>query len=216
MSCLKCGGTGILINGEQCDCGISETVILPTFMEIPFQYQGVTFNEQLLPKKLPSSYGSYMTKLMRECTRELHLFHRNVLICSPPNSGKTIFAYTVYGILYAKGFIVPELMDIIELRELLINPYLENKSQLEAVKQAPVLIIKIPQDLPNKLPETMSMVIERRVRKGHSTIFLFSGSKEDLIAQDRFGKLQLSIGDGTYNSIEVVSWIVERKEEENK
>lgn len=206
MSCLKCGDTGILANGERCDCGINEEMILPTFIEIPLQYQCVRFNEQLLPKKIHPSYGSYMSKLMRDCTKDQHLFHKNVLICSPPNTGKTVFAYTVYSNLYAKGFIVPELLDIIEIREVLINLYSENKNRVEAINKTPILFVKIPQDLPTRFPETVSMIIERRVRKGYSTIFLFSGSKEDLIAQDRFGKLQALLGDGSYNSIELVSW----------
>ena len=39
-----------------------------------------------------------------------------------------------------------------------------------------------------------------------STIFLFSGSQEDLIAQDKFGKFKALLGDGSYNSIEIKSW----------
>ena len=41
--CLKCGGTGVLINGEKCDCGCMDDFVLPTAMHIPSQYQNVRF-----------------------------------------------------------------------------------------------------------------------------------------------------------------------------
>lgn len=204
--CIKCGDTGVLISGEKCDCGCIDNLILPTTMNIPSQYQNVRFDKCFLPQWLQSSYGECMDKLLVDCTNNLHTFHTNILICAPPNSGKTVFAYTVYGILYAKGQCIPRLMDIMEVREIMINYYNVNYEDIELLNMARVAIIKIPQDLPPKFAETISMIMERRVRNGNSTIFLFSGSQEDLLAQDRFGKFRALIGDGSYNSIKVKSW----------
>jgi len=210
MGCLKCGGTGILLSGERCDCDVNDNLQLPTSMKVPAQYQDIQFDERLVPGHLDISYGRYMSKLLRECTDKCIPFRRNVLICAPPNSGKTVLAYTVYSILYGRGIAVPELMDIMELRNIMMNPYAEQE-KFEEFSEAQVAFIKIPQDLPNKLAETMSTIVERRVRRSKGTVFLFSGSKEDLIAQDRFGKLRALFGDGAFNSIEVRSWTSNQK-----
>ncbi|MCI9050731.1 MAG: hypothetical protein HFI05_02215 [Lachnospiraceae bacterium] len=204
--CLKCGGTGVLINGEKCDCGCMDDFVLPTAMHIPSQYQNVRFEKSFLPKWLQNDYGEYMDKLLIDCTIHLHTFQKNILICAPPNSGKTIFTYTVYGLLYAKGQNVSSLIDIMEAREIIMNYYNVNYQRMELLSNAKIAMIKIPQDLPLKFAETISMIIERRVRNGCSTIFLFSGSQEDLIAQDKFGKFKALLGDGSYNSIEIKSW----------
>lgn len=210
MNCLKCGGTGYTVHGKKCDCGsVEERVIIPDSIKIPQQYQSIVFSESLLPEYVDVSYKAYMRDLYRECTTCEKWFNRNILICAPPNSGKTVFAYSVIGTLYAKGVVVSDLMDIMEVRELIMAYYGDVRYSKSNIAEAKIVFIKIPQDLPVKLAETMSTIVERRVRHGVGTIFLFSGTKEDLKAQDRFGKLQALIGDGSYNSIEVKSW--ERK-----
>lgn len=206
MACLKCGDTGVKANGDVCDCGYMEQIELPTSMSVPSQYQGVRFDKTFLPTYLQDDYGQYVEKLIKDCTQNLSVFNKNILICAPPNSGKTVFAYTVYGLLFAKGQEIPNLMDIMEVREILMNYYNADLDKIELLSTAKLAIIKIPQDLPNKFGETISMIIERRVRNNCTTIFLYSGSQEDLLAQDRFGKFKAIIGDGSYNSIDVKSW----------
>lgn len=206
MSCLKCGGTGWLANFEPCDCGITQAIAVPAYISVPAQYQDVRFDSRLLPKDLHVSYGEYMDRLLRDCTMDVGSYHKNVLVCSPPNSGKSVFAYTVNSILYAKGLLVADLMDILEIRDVLLDIYGRHAEELEVINDAVILFVKIPLDLPNKVAETMSTLVERRVRKGHSTIFLYGGSDSDLKAQDRFGTLWSLLGDGSYNSIEIKSW----------
>lgn len=204
--CIKCGGTGILANGEPCDCGCKEDITLPTCLNVPVQYQGIRFDKSFLPKYLQDDYGNYMEGLIKDCTANVSMFNKNILICAPPNSGKTVFAYTIYGLLFAKGATIPSLMDIMEVREVMMNYYNADYEKIELLSTSKVAVIKIPQDLPIKFAETISTIIERRVRNNCSTIFLYSGSKEDLLAQDKFGKFKAIIGDGSYNSIEVKSW----------
>lgn len=196
------------LNEVPCDCGAQDArnIILPSSMKVPLQYQNVRFDSRMLPAWVDGAYGAFMSSLLRELTSNMQLFSRNLLVCSPPNTGKTVFAYTVNGILYGKGIPVAELRDVLEVREIFLNPYAPTHSEADSISKAKVVFIKIPMDLPNKLAETMSMIIERRVRNNGSTVFLFSGSKEDLLAQDRFGKLQGMLGDGAFNSIEVKSW----------
>lgn len=206
MGCLKCGDTGVCINGEPCDCGIHIGFIMPSFIQVPEQYQNNPFDARLLPQWMPGDYGMFMTKLVKDCTVNNRYMHQNVLVCSPPNSGKTVMAYSVIGSLYAQGQKVFGLMDIMEVRALLMEPYHADREGILLFGESPVVFIKIPLELPTKLAAMMSLVVERRVRKGGSTVFLYSGAKEDLVAQDTFGRLQALFGDGAYNSILVKSW----------
>lgn len=205
-TCLKCGGTGITATGEPCDCGVKMKMIIPDSLKVPMQYQGVRFDKMMLRSEQQGAYGTYMEKLLRDCTESFHTFHKNVLICAPPNSGKTIWSYTVQGLLYAKGIKMPEFMDIMQVHSVLLSYYGYTDEEVFSVSNSPLAIFKIPTDLPSKFADTMLTVIERRVRCSGSTIFMYSGSWEDMKAQDTFNKLKYVVGDGSYNSIEVQSF----------
>lgn len=201
--CLKCGGTGWLVNGDRCDCGIQDAIILPTSLRIPSQYQDIRFNRMNLRPALQSEYGSYIESLINEISAKAGRIDRNILICAQPNSGKTVLAYTVIGSLFAKGVKVPEVMDLMQIREILMARYNTDVEKIADINSAPIMFVKIPMDVPARFAETMSMLIERRVRFDGSTIFLFSGSAYDLEALDTFGKYQRLLGDGSFNSIQL-------------
>ena len=190
MGCLKCGDTGMMANGDTCSCGIQQRIILPDSLKIPVQYQNVRFSKLLVREELRDSYGNYMESLLQECTENLFTFHKNIIICAPPNSGKTVWAYTVCGILYAKNVKMPEILDIMQLWGVMTSYYRSPAELVESVSNARLAVFKIPLDLPSKFIETISTVIERRVRNNSSTIFMYSGRWEDLVAQDTFGKLK--------------------------
>lgn len=215
-ACLKCGGTGFLLSGELCDCGVKTIYYVPEVLEVPMQYQGVRFNSRLLPPNVQGGYADYMDAMYRTLTSNSIQGRKNVLICAPPNTGKTVFAYSVLIDQYMKGVSVVPLMDIMEVRAIMMNPYDIDVEKVESISKSQVMFIKIPMDLPSRLAESMSTIIERRVRNSASTIFLYSGTYKDLIAQDTFGKLRMLIGDGSYNSIEVKSFYYEVKEENKK
>lgn len=205
-TCIKCGGTHKMLNGQRCDCMIANSFELPVVLDVPIQYQGVKFNKAALPRDMQEDYGPYMMKLYEELLDSRGI-GRNILVCAPPNSGKTVFAYTIYAEMVNQGASVAKLLDLMEVRELLMSYYHDvDREQLALLSSADVAFIKIPQDLPIKFAEIISTVIERRVRSGGSTIFLFSGSKKDLEAQDRFGKFRALEGDGSYNSLKIYSW----------
>lgn len=207
--CLKCGGTGLLISGEACDCGVKPLFEVPICIDVPTQYQGVKYNKCLVPADIDSSYGRFMEELLTEVTTNMRNFSKNYIICAPPSSGKTVWAYTVYGMLFAAGAAIPEIMDLMQVRDVMLNYYNTDSRALELLSTAPLAVIKLPWDLPNRFPETVSTIIDRRVRAGCSTIFLFNGSKYDLMAKDTFGKLRQMEGDGSFTSICIKSW--ERK-----
>lgn len=203
--CLRCGGTGITALGEKCDCGALTTVQIQVCLNIPVQYQGVRFSASLVPEWMPKNYGLFLEGLLDEYVRNTML-QRNYIICSPPNSGKTVWAYSLYTQLYSLGVVIPDIMDLMQARDVLLNLYYEDKNTLEKLSSSPVAVIKLPWDLPNKFPETISSIVERRVMSGCSTIFLFNGTKGDLIARDGFGKLSRLLGDGSYNSVCLKVW----------
>lgn len=203
--CLRCGGTGITAFGEKCDCGAYTEMDAPICLSIPVQYQGVKFSANLVPTWMPKSYGTFMENLLDECTRN-PMIQRNYIICSPPNTGKTVWAYSLYSQLYSLGITIPDVMDLMQARDVFLNLYYEDKATLEKLSASPIAIIKLPWDLPNKFPETISTIVERRVMTGCSTIFLFNGTKGDLTARDSFGKLTRLLGDGSYNSVCLKVW----------
>lgn len=204
MNCLKCGDTGRKVDGTKCDCGIKKEIFQPLALSIPKQYQSVEFNRSFLNSSLNADYGVFMEKLLNDI--EKMNLDKNIMICSPPNSGKTIFAYNAICLLYSVGVKIPVLKDLLEVREILHKYYDADEELRDLYSNAPLAIIKVPLDLPNKSSEIMSTIIERRVRNSGNTIFLYSGSESDLLAQDRFGRLKMIIGDGSYNSIQVRSW----------
>lgn len=204
--CLRCGGTGITALGERCSCSAGQEESVPVCLSIPFQYQGVKFSKNLVPEWMPAAYGKFMEDLMDECTSGLTNFRKNYIICSPPNTGKTVWAYSLYSQLFSRGAAIPEVMDLMQAREVLLNFYYDDKHALELLSSAPVAVIKVPWDLPNKFPETISTIVERRVMAGCSTIFMFNGTKNDLVARDNFGKLTRLLGDGSYNSVCLKEW----------
>lgn len=205
--CLKCGDTGTQVDGTPCDCRKSGAVNVPVVLEVPSIYQTSEFSASLVPIKMPRTYGIELEDII-DVIKSKGRFSHNILICSPPNTGKTVFAYTIYRHQYVKGLSMPEVMDLIEARELLNSTsydehIIRNKEKLVSSTLA---IIKVPLDLPNKFAETMSTILERRVRKNGVTIFLYGGTIFDLQNQDRFNVLKNIIRDGSYNSLKVINY----------
>lgn len=212
--CLKCNDTGIQVDGSTCDCDYTKEIELPPIINVPSIYQSVQFSANMVPMTLNRNYGIELEGIIDVIKAKGNYTH-NLLICSPPNTGKTVFAYTVYACQYMKHAPMPEIMDLIEARELLMS----NSYNDEIIKEkdrligSPLAIVKIPLDLPNKYAETMSTLLERRVRKNGITIFLYGGSIYDLKNQDRFGVLDNIIRDGSYNSLKVINYQYNKKEE---
>lgn len=205
--CLKCGGTGITVDGTPCDCRHNGVVDIPVVLEVPSIYQTSEFSASLVPIKMPKTYGLELEDIINVIKSKGKYTH-NVLICSPPNTGKTVFAYTIYRHQYVRGLSMSEVMDLTEARELINSTSYDEHVQIDKNKliTCPVAVIKIPLDLPNKFAETMSTIVERRVRKNGVTIFLYGGTIYDLYNQDKYGVLKNIIRDGSYNSLKVMSY----------
>lgn len=202
--CLKCGDTGIKLDGTPCDCGAGQEIELPVILDMPAQYQMSMFNKSLLPNWLHPAYGSTLESIV-STVKTTYALDRNYLICSPPNSGKTTFAYTILRILYSANIVAPEIMDINEIRKLFSNQYSVSE-QYDLLTRSKLAIVKIPMDVPAKFVESVMTIIDLRARHSGYTIFLYDGSKFDLINQDKYSKFQFIDGDGSYHTVKVISY----------
>jgi len=212
MNCLKCGGTGRRCDGTACDCKEDTYVDLPLILEIPEQYQQSYFDKSFLPKWLHGSYGSLLEGII-STIKTKYKITQNYLICAPINSGKSTFAYTVFSILYQHGVPMSKLLDLNEVRRLMNDLYNVDQDAYDLLVKSPIAIIKVPMDVPSRFSETMATIIDLRLRHNGRTIFLFDGSKEDLINLDRFNKFKPLLGDGSYHSLAVYSYKSEEKNE---
>lgn len=204
-SCLKCAGDGIMGNGEPCPvCAKEKLKIIPTVYGVPAQYQGVRFDKSFLPEKEQKDYGAYMEELMETIVNDFSFYQKNLLICSKPNSGKTVWAYNLYSVLSSKGYEIPPLKDIVEVRNIL-NSYTD-KDMIRLYSEARCAIIRIPRDIQFWMFDVMSFIIERRVRSDGFTIFMFGGTEEELKQADRYERLKTLKGSGAYNTVYVKSF----------
>lgn len=208
--CLKCGNTGVMADGTPCDCRCNQDIDLPVVLAIPEQYQTAEFNKTMLPKNLQYGYGTVCEEIISSIKVNKR-YYKNVLICAPPNSGKTVLSYTIYRILYTNNVPVPPIMDLFEIRRMLANVYQES-DELLLLKNAKTAIVRIQLDLPPKFVEYMLSILEFRVRYGGFTIFLYDGSYLDMMNADKGGKLEYIKGDGSYHTVEVHSYYNEEGE----
>lgn len=205
QTCLICGGTLRDANGNPCPvCTKAEVHTTPVVKGIPIQYQGVAFDKSFLPANMQEKYGSFMEELMTTILNDLAFYQKNMIICSRPNSGKTIWAYNLYAKMISKGYDVPPLLDVVEVRDAL-NSY-ENKELSRQLSTSRCAIIKIPRDMQFWMFDSISYIVERRVRGGGFTIFLFGGTVDDLNRIDKNGTLSYLRGGGAYNTVKVESF----------
>lgn len=204
-SCLKCGGDGKMANGSLCpECSKLIVKKTPIVQGIPVQYQGVKFDKKFLPEKEQKEYGTFMEDLLTTIVNDLSFYQKNLCICSRANSGKTVWAYSLIALLSAKGYTIPNLRDITEVRNIL-NSY-DNKEEAALWSSARCAIIKLPRDMQPWMFDVMSYVVERRVRSDGFTIFLYGGTLDDLKFIDKYNRLPNMLGTGSYNTIKVESF----------
>lgn len=211
--CLKCGGTGLMWDGTPCTCGAgASNMELPVILDIPEQYQSVYFDKSFLPSGLHESYGSVLQGIISEVSVNKS-YSKNVLICAPSNSGKTVFAYTLYKIFYKNGLPFSDVYDLNEVKKLMTDIYTKD-DKYNLLLESRLAVVKIPLDLPSKFVETMLTILDLRLRHSGKTIFLFDGSKEDLLAQDKYNRLEDVLGDGSYHTIQCFSYTRKKKDME--
>ncbi len=210
--CVLCGNTGIDINNRVCVCRANVKSFFDevTCLDIPEQYRGIRFNKSLLPDSMGSSYGQKMQSVYNKILEGSWSGH-NLLIASPVSTGKTILAYSCLEILFRKGVQTFPVFDLLEIKRMLLDMDFGRKSVYdvdapENLFKVPMLFTRIPRLITQEVFNTMAVLLDRRVRRGNSTIFLYSGSWKFLLSSDKTGTLESLVGDGTYGTFELMSY----------
>lgn len=211
--CPKCSNTGInIVTGEPCDCKFNVQSFYDSVscMDIPEQYRGVIFNKALVPKDVHESYAEYLQSMYDSIITMRWKFH-NVCLCSPIAHSKTILAYSCIEALFRHGIDTFPVFDILEVKRILLDMDLCRKQLYEVTEPdklitAPILFVKIPRVITWEVYDTMVLVLDRRTRRGNSTIFMYDGYWEQLVKLDNQGIVAGLMGDGAYNTLDVKSW----------
>ena len=184
-----------------CKDGERREVELPVCEDLPQQYQGIVYSKEFIPEALKNTLGSAMETLLIDIQQQG--FCQNILIGARPNSGKTVWAYNVYARLMDKGWNIPKVRDIYEVQRILYSFSKDDEEESSRYNNAKVCIIKIPMDVRSNVVELMSTIVERRVRNGGVTIFLYGGTREELVASDKQRRLPALTGNGSFNTIDL-------------
>lgn len=210
--CPKCGNAGILVNGEPCDCKLNTDFLFNGLvcMDIPEQYQGMSFNPALIAEDMGDAYRNFMSNMYDSITSMKWKF-RNILICSPPSRSKTTLAYCVIQTLFRKGIETFPVYDVNEIKRIMTDMDFSRKQTYsvkdpEKLYTAPYLFAKIPALVSLETYDTMATLLDRRVRRGNATIFIYNGTWESLVRLDSMGVLTSLLGDGSYGTLENKTW----------
>jgi hypothetical protein len=181
-------------------------------LDIPEQYQGIRFNPSLVPTDIHESYSKYLSDVHDTITSGKWKNH-NVVISSPINHSKTILAYSCLESLFRNGISTFPVYDILEIKRMLTDFDLCRKQAYEiehpeSILTVPILFVKIPRVSSWEIYDAISLLLDRRVRRGNSTIFLFNGTWSQLVYNDKNNILTGLLGDGTYSTLESKSWSV--------
>lgn len=204
--CLKCGGDGTMVNGQPCpDC--KDTLLMrarsrKNVANVPTQYQGVSFDKSFLPYDEQKKYGAFMEDLLKTIYADCGLFQKNYLICSRPNSGKTVWGYTLITMMADKGFQIPSIMDLVTIRDIL-NYSNRDSATAESIQTARGLVVRVPADAQFWMLDIILYILERRVARNGFTIFLYNGKYEQLKQCDKNGKLPYIIGNGAWHTVKL-------------
>ena len=204
--CLKCGDTGLMANGEPCpDCAeklLKQATKQKHLATVPTQYQGVSFDKSFLPFDEQKKYGAFMEDLLKTIYADCGLYQKNHLICSRPNSGNTVWGYTLITLLSEKGYYLPTIMDLVTVRDYL-NYSSRDSEMAEVIQAARGLIVRVPADCQFWMLDIIMYILERRVQRNGFTIFLYNGKYEQLKQCDKNGKLPYIIGTGAWHTVKL-------------
>lgn len=179
-------------------------------MDIPEQYQGMVFSSALISKDMPDAYVIFMQNLYDSIV-SLKMRHKNLIICSPVATSKTTLAYCAIQTLFRKGIDTFPLYDVNEIKRIMSDMDF-NRKQLYDVKDpeklltVPYLFAKVPSAITIETYDIISMILDRRVRRGNTTIFLYNGTWESLTRADNMKVMASLVGDGSYGTLENKTW----------
>ncbi len=220
--CVLCGDTGIDRDGNPCSCrrNIQSFFDSVNCLDIPEQYRNVLFNKNLIPTDIQSTYAAYLDELHTSINLGKWSNH-NVCICSPISHGKTIMAYSCINNMFRAGISIFPVYDVLELYRIMTDMDLGKNcvysvQEPERILSVPILFAKIPRISRWEVYDCVSLLVDRRVRRGVSTILLYDGTWTQLISNDHNDILTGMQGSGNFGTIEVKSWSLSLKTKDIK
>lgn len=208
--CEICGGTGILLDGTPCECGRYTKDEGITCLSIPEAYRGNTFNPELLPlDRMNIFYKEYMEELYQKITT-MRLRNKNIFLCSPMKTGKTVLAYACTEYLFKRNIATFPYFDILELASIMKavdigkDPILINSDEVEPlnVYLAPYLFVKMTSEINYQVIETIIKLVDRRTRRGNVTIILSHLSWSQIVERDPTKLFKTLGGNGSFGTLE--------------
>lgn len=210
--CPKCGNTGVLLDGTPCDCKAREEQLFEGVqcLEIPEAYRGIKFDATILPGDMGPAYAAFMRSLYDQIV-SLRLKCKNLIICSPQQTGKSILAYSAIQELFRKEIPVFPLYDLLEIKRIMLDIEYGKQRSMDIdnplnLYTVPYVFAFVPPLTNYDVYDAAAMLIARRVRRGNSTILLYEGNWNFLAAGDAKGSLKNMKGNGSLTTIEVNSW----------
>lgn len=211
--CLTCGGKHKLIDGSPCpDC--SDEIDFDTIdiigLEVPDQYRGLKFDKDFLAGYMDAAYGEYLEELAQDII-STRLTSKTIFISSPIGRGKSVFAYYCMQSLYRKDIPVFPYLDVLEIRRLMNEADNYGKTDfadelgvsVRSLYEVPYLFVRIPSEKSYNVYDSLITLIQRRVRRGKSTILLSQDTWDIFVENDKKTIVRSLKGDGSFHSIEV-------------
>lgn len=212
VHCVKCGDTGITWDMQPCTCRHNVTSIYDgvSCLDIPEQYRNILFNKSLVPMDMDKGYAEFLDSVHTSITLGKWGNH-NLCIASPISHSKTIMAYSCINALFRAGIDIFPIYDVLELYRIITDMDLGKKgvyeiSEPEKIVSVPILFAKIPRVSRWEVYDCISLLVDRRVRRGVSTIFLYDGTWQHLVNNDKNDIISGMAGNGSFGTIEVKSW----------
>lgn len=204
--CPKCGNTGVRLDGSVCDCQRPHDSVYSDIvgLDMPEQYQGVRFATMLVPVDCGDYYPRLLDNLHKQITT-LQMENQNFVICSPPMHAKTVWVYSCLQNLFRQKVQVAPLWDVLELRRMMYS-YDMGRMDTADYYDVKYLFLKIPAEVTHQVRTTIATIIDRRVRRGRCTFFIYNGTWGSLTYGDEAGILRGLQGDGSFSSLMVYNF----------
>lgn len=200
MYCYNCGNTLFDFDGNPCSCTIKSDrkyrfgTSLCDF--VPLSYRGIKFDKNLVNADMPDAYREFLQRLRLDII-SMKFRYKNILICSPIGTSKTIWVYDICEELMARNITVAPYYDLLEIRVKLLE-YKESE-----IYDSDVLFAKIPLVIDKYTFNILSTLLDRRVRKSKTTIITYQGIYQSLSGVDEYKILSSMRGDGSLSSLRI-------------
>jgi hypothetical protein len=213
--CFSCGNMGKKGSpcpecGKQSDSLVLETEvtqdvsnILPELesLVIPNYYWGVSWNSSLLWQDHQDKSNDISFQKFVGSVERLHTIFVNnrlptssIIIASKPRFSKTVLAYSCIQYALKSGYSVSPILDTAEVKRLIVlaseNPkYKPMGIEYEQYVNSDVVFITVQKDEYRRFcSQTILSIIDKRSRRGKSTIILSSYRLDDLCDGDKTGE----------------------------